>query len=850
MQIRSKYLILLLFITCSIHVRGTDVFKQGLFFHSYELDKDKRTCLNLTPDKPLTFNDGFTMEFDVKLRNYRQNFGYVFRIIANDTLNIDFLLNLDYRPASFSLITKNRAILRYEKTEIGNPAEDAWIKTKLTISPSDNTISLSLDGIEKQETYLMDGINQFNIYFGGNAHNLFSTTDIAPMTIKNIRLFDSKSNLVRHWKLDAHADNAVYDECKRAKAEVVNPEWEINKHIKWKERASFSLPGSSYGITFDNVNNRIFVVKEEKIVQYNAQTHLIDTIHASHGIPLDAGTNHLEYNPQKDQLISYQFESNDLVTFDFQTQTWDNENKTVVPPRHTHHSNCYISEDSLLIAFGGYGFHRYKSILYKYDSKNKAWTDYDLLKTITPRYLGSMGYWGNKKILYFGGFGNESGLQEEFPRNFYDLFYIDIEKGTAEKIWELPNPEEHYTNSNSMIVDKNNRNFYVLSYPNQRYASNIRLHAYNLDKSEYFTLGDSIPYFFNDVDSYCDLYLNSDSTELYAVTSYVENRNTKIAIYSMAYPPLPSEDVIQQIGKKRQSAWIWPLLVIILAGMFILFSLYKKKKAKKTILKAQTSNDEEYPIIYDTLFVEKEPSSISLLGNFQVIDTKGNDITKNFTPTTTQLFLLLLISTAKNGQGITSQELRKILWYDKSDESARNNRNVYINKLRSILKPFEEIKVVNNEGNWTIQSDKNIRCDYEKILVLIKMLKNSDRFNSKLLTELVDIALKGTLLPYIPQSEWIESYQSDYTNQLIECLMEYCKHNEVKADLMLLLKMADVIQLHDNIDEEAIRMKCYALYHLGRKNQALQAFNKFTTDYEYLLATKHNLIFDKLILEA
>jgi len=74
-------------------------------------------------------------------------------------------------------------------------------------------------------------------------------------------------------------------------------------------------------------------------------------------------------------------------------------------------------------------------------------------------------------------------------------------------------------------------------------------------------------------------------------------------------------------------------------------------------------------------------------------------------------------------------------------------------------------------------------------------------------------------------------------------------HNpcSLNADLFLLLKIADTILLHDNTDENAIRLKCYALFHLGKKNPALKAFNKFTADYKHLLAVDHKLVFEELV---
>jgi len=848
MRIDIKYLLLILSLVCSFHLSGNEL-KRGLSFRSFDVDKDQRTCLNLTPDKPLALSGGFSMEFDINLKHYKQNFGYIFRIISSDTLNIDLLANLDSETANFSLIVKGKTIIKYVKSEIERTIEDTWIKVLLTIDSDNDNISLSLDGVKKEAIYPLNHINRFDIYFGGNTHDLFSTTDIAPMTVRDIRILDKKQHLIRYWKLDAHGESTVYDECVHAKATVANPQWEIDNHIRWRKEASFSLSGTFFCPTFDEINDRIFIVQNQNIFIYNTRSQTIDTIDVRLGIPYNAeyNFNQVEYNPVKDELISYQFTSNHLAVFNFQTKEWSNRNPNTGFSFYTHHSNYYMANDSLLITVGGYGYHRYRSVLFKYSLAHKAWEEHNLSAEITPRYLGSMGDMEEKKILYFGGFGNESGRQEESPRNYYDLFCIDVDSMTVKKIWELPNPEEHFTNSNSMVIDKNNRKFYTLSYPNQRYASLIKLHEYSLDEPTYRVIGDSIPYSFNDIDSYCDLFLSSDGSELYAVTSCKRDAAFDVNVYSIAFPPMSTEEVIQPVSAESNS-WIWLLTGLLIGGAGAFFLVRRKRQLKKKVGFDRISANEEIPIRYEKFFEEKKPSSINLLGNFQVVDTNGNDITHTFTPTTTQLFLLFLMSTVKEGKGITSQKLKRLLWPDKNNDSARNNRNVYINKLRSILKSFEDIKVVKNEGYWTIQSEENVFCDYEKTMMLMKMLQADDRFNVKLLTELVDIALRGTLLPDIQLSEWIESYQSDFTNQLIECLLEHSKNDEVKADPLLLLKMADVIQLHDNIDEDAIKIKCHALFRLGKKNQALQAFNKFTADYEYLLAAKHNLVFEELVM--
>lgn len=849
LNMRIRIFLLLLYFACNLQINAGASLKSGLFFQSFEVNKDKRTYLDLTPDKPLSMSKGLTMDFDLNLRMEGQSFGYVFRLIANDTLNIDLLSDVTNPDKSFSLVVGSQTLIQFKNDEI-KFKEGNWISVQLRCDPSTNKIDLSLNGAGKSVQCRLEMLKRFRVYFGGNTHGIFSTTDIAPMMIKNIRMFDGGGHLVRYWKLESHAEDAAYDECEQAKATVSNPVWEIDSHTNWSKLASLVLPGAHYCMTFDPANNRIFIVKDRKIFIYRTKSRVMDTLEVRQGVPYNTEFNQLVYDPAKDELISYDFAVNRLAAFNFNTLTWSNENKAVIPPFYSHHSSYFRADTVLLITLGGYGYHRYSSLLQKYNFNTGAWESSDLSKTIAPRYLGSMGYLGENQLLYFGGFGNKSGRQEEFPKNYYDLYIVDVNSMTAQKILEYPNPAEHFTNSNSLIIDKGNRKFYALAYPNKRYASIIKLHEYSLDKPEYRVVGDSIPYFFNDVESFCNLYQSSDSSELYAITSSVKNNLSEINIYSIAFPTLSLDETIQQPPRQVNGwGWLWLLAPICLIEAFI---FYRKRKRKEVIPEqvatAPIDDSDNEPVIVSNSFPEKKRrSSIRLLGNFQLIDNNGSEITKSFTPTTTQLFLLLLLSTVKNGQGISSQELKNILWFDKDDESARNNRNVYINKLRSILKPFREIIIVNEGGYWRIQLEKTVFCDYERALLLINSLKTVHPFNKKLLAELADIALNGTLLPLIQQAEWLDPYQSDYANQLIECLMKHSKHEEVKTDLLLLLKIGDVILLHDNTDEDGIRFKCYALFHLGRKKQALQVFNKFIVDYENLLAIKPNLIFEELV---
>jgi DNA-binding SARP family transcriptional activator len=197
--------------------------------------------------------------------------------------------------------------------------------------------------------------------------------------------------------------------------------------------------------------------------------------------------------------------------------------------------------------------------------------------------------------------------------------------------------------------------------------------------------------------------------------------------------------------------------------------------------------------------------------------------------------------------GVTTRELNRTLWPGKDDDSARNNRNVYLNRLRSILRQIPEISIVKEHQCWCVKWPEAVFCDYTRAAALIDTLQTSPQLDINLFTELVELGLRGTLLPHIQKSEWIEPWQSDFGTGMIECLKRWAGDDRVASDARLQLKIADAIQLQDCIDEDAIELKCRALVKMGHKAKALQAFNRFTHDYEQILAESHQLVYKDLV---
>jgi two-component SAPR family response regulator len=498
---------------------------------------------------------------------------------------------------------------------------------------------------------------------------------------------------------------------------------------------------------------------------------------------------------------------------------------------------------------GGYGFHTYSGLLQKYTEEKKEWEQFDLSKSITPRYLGSFGIWKDSVFLYFGGYGNESGDQREFPQNYYDLYAIDIKDFSVKKIWELENIKSYFTNGNSLIVNENKQTFYTLCYPNKKYETHIMLHEYAINSPEFQILGDSIPYLFNDVESYCDLMKPEDQSQLIALTVTRKNNDSEVNIYTIDYPPLSLSETQQIPPAKANKGFLTAVISIsVVLLIFIWFIFRKRKTNKQTVFTIPELNqyDTTPSVLSENTSQQDKFPSIGLLGQFKVLDQEGNNITNGFTPTTRQIFLLILLSSIRNKQGISSSELRNVLWYDKDEESARNNRNVYINKLRILLKNVGYISILSNKSYWRITLDNNVFCDYERVLSLIAALEKNPIPDKFLLNEMLDIAGKGKLLPFY-EMEWLDNIKADYSNRIIEFLQKKARLPELKDELALLLKISEVILLHDDIEEIGIQLKCNTLFRLDKKKQALVSFNKFSEEHVKLLGIETKLSFEDIV---
>jgi two-component SAPR family response regulator len=830
-------------VTCAGTV-GDKIHHYGLTFTSHTVNQDERTGMDLIPNKGLHFTSGFSIEFDLKLKEEDSTYGYVFRIISNDTTALDLVANLNLNKLNFIFVgPRGSTVANTEFRGIDLINGNRWIKVKVQLNQ--NEICCTLDTVSRVIPYSFKNFKNIKIYFGVNKHLHFYTTDVPPMTIRNIVLKDDEERIVRKWTLAKHSENRVYDETNAHKAVVTHGEWEIEQYTRWKKKASFSVDAKKTQIASDVLNGRVFVATGNILYIYYIQTRELQRIECNNKVPFVSGGSQMIYDSQKDRLISYSIVYPDFEFFDFTTREWSSDRIDQGLAPIQHHNRFIDPETNQLIVFGGYGNHIYHSEVATHSLDGGSWQIDTLSPDIIPRYLSAVGFLGDGKFLVTGGYGSISGKQEESPQNLYDLCEVDYINRTGRKLVDLPVEKEPRVLGNSMVIDKESNKIYTLVFNNEKFNSVIRLLSIDLNSKKQEILGDSIPFQFIDTESFSDLFLFEKTSDLYAVVLQGSLSGTsRLELYSLAYPSLNAADVIQTIDSKFSCRTLWEiiggLIIVILAGLY-LFRRRKRKISEENI--TQVASVEETK---KTVIRANPTSTIRFFGGFQVFSKTGEDITGNFTSVTRPLFIYFLLNSAKKGKGVTSQKLDETFWYGMDKENASNNRNVNIRKLRLLLEKIENITIINENSYWYLKIEKDVFFDFKIVMDILDNVKQKRIADKEELEQVLNLTSTGVLLPNTT-TDWADIYKADFSNLLIDILLNATEDAEFKKDFKLLLKISDVILMYDTINEEAVRIKCRVLYQRGQKGLSKQSFDRFYASYLSLLNSEPNVKYDDLI---
>jgi two-component SAPR family response regulator len=812
----------------------------GLGFYSHEVVQDKRTTLNLGLTN-ITPKDNLEISFDLSfIPNQQIYFGYILRLVGDDKQNIDLVYDNQADTKHFKIIIGEK-LSKISFNIDDKVLYDGWSRIRLLIDYKHDQLTVFSDKASYTElgVHLKAGTN-YKLLFGANAYRQYQTTDLPPFKLRDVKALQN-DKLLAWWPLSEWQGDVVQETVNQNNGAVTNPLWIKSRHRNWQIEKELTIAGTA-SLAFDQATETVYIITADSLLSYSvSKTPQLTSEAYQTGkqqlIPGDQAV----YN--KGKLYYLFIDQKAIATYGIKDHKWDRSFKNMPLATNSGHLNKFFCKtDTCIYTIGGYGQLVYKDSVKQYHVTTGAWQD---IKTrgdvFTPRYMAGLGTnLAGDTAYVIGGYGSASGQQIVNPRNLYDMMRFAVKTKTFKKLFNIEVKKEDFVFANSLVINEKSRTYYGLIFPQHKYNSNLQLILGSLDKPAYQLVGDTIPYLFHDIHSYADVYYCPHSGKFLTVTLFKENEQTRVKIYSLLGPPEPLETPI--ISEAGFSYILW-ISGILLAGLGITAGvmIYRKKKAKARGHQSQPSRElvVNHVAGVDVISNETEEenylshnkNAIFLFGDLQLFTPEGNEITKYFTPLLKELFLVILLYSVKLGRGVSSEKLNEILWFDKSEKSARNNRSVNIAKLKSLLDKMGHCHLSKDTGFWKIEIDYHqIMVDYHNYLSIVS---NKTKLNKQKIIQLTDITQRGNFLSNI-EYEWLDAFKSEVSNEITDSYIQFAGTIKVADDPEFLIKLANDIFYFDPVNEDAMILKCKALSFLGKHSLAKNTFENFNKEYKVI----------------
>ncbi|MDR2886178.1 MAG: hypothetical protein LBU95_05295, partial [Rikenellaceae bacterium] len=529
------------------------------------------------------------------------------------------------------------------------------------------------------------------------------------------------------------------------------------------------------------------------------------------------------------------------IWFDAARGRWSGQYPRTSNYTYLHHNKLYSPRDSSLLQLFGYGMHRYRSNVYRLTPDGEV-LNYDLSGVVPPRYLSAEGV--TDSLLYiYGGVGNLSGKQEFGTEIFNDLYALDLQSYQPTLLWSRPTTSDSEVAAGTLVPTPDGKALQGLFFCPSRYASYLAFKELNIKSGESRMLADTIPYSFHDTGSAAGLAADSAGGKLYAYTIHkTQQGDMRLDIYSIDMPVLAVGETILEPYAPRWRAWpAYAGAVCLLAIAALLLALRRRRRAPEQV----EIDEEAIRAANEQARTSRSRPGIYLLGDFGVIDASGKDIAPEFTPTMRQILALVVFNTENNGRGVSNAQLRDALWYDKNEESARNNRNVNIRKIRLLLETVGGLQITTDANYWKIIYSGEGYCDWVYAMRYMDKIADSPRIALRRLPELLQLVSMGRLLSG-EAFDWLDEYKSRYSDKVIG-LLGVLRDGDLFAHApQALVLICEGILSFDSLDEDSMKVKCRALVALGRIGAAKKSFDSFVREYAQVMGERYPHSFEKL----
>ena len=275
------------------------------------------------------------------------------------------------------------------------------------------------------------------------------------------------------------------------------------------------------------------------------------------------------------------------------------------------------------------------------------------------------------------------------------------------------------------------------------------------------------------------------------------------------------------------SLWALIPLCILLTG-FLIRKRYRISRRKTTVHPARLPDHDH--------LVASACERILCFGGLRVLNHQDVDISRKFSPKLRQLFVLIFLYSMNGQKGITTKKLSEILWPGMSPQHAKNTRGTNIQNLKAILASCTCMRLVFRDKLWYLELDPICYTDYADILTRMEQLETLPKdapLPVEELRTLFKILSSGTLFPNMSES-WLDPYISKTSDRIVELGLTFLDRLDEIKHAALVYELADVISIHDPLNEPALNKKLSLLTLQGKLSLAHTVYDHFARLYHEL----------------
>ena len=805
--------------------------------------------------------DSLVISFETALINIH-DIGHILTCQSTKEEIFTLFVKRDFTDNKSLIFTLN---FPHHNARIAIPFDDyikninVWFNVIVCINKDNQQVTLHVNNKSETTslTYTESNTEKINLHFGKYEHYL----DVTPFCIKNLRInIDRRSY---KFDLDETEGEVVHNNKGKSVGHVTNPNWLHNQHIKWVQMAA--IDEDEIAAVYPDKNNRnLIFYTSNAIYRYNLFTDQLSTKTTERSECFDiikgGGANYVTV-PGTDSAIIFNNKatphSTAIVSYNEATDKLTYESENNLGHRYHHNSAFIDKKGQNIYQFGGYCQFHYYNTFRRMKRGEWEWNDIQFSgDTLIPRHYSAVttDFSEAKEDVYiFGGYGNETGLQEAGAIQLADLYKIDLQDMSIKKICDIKNGPEMVPCRD--LIRNDDGTFYTLMYAHHIPQSTTRLYKIDPFSGTMLPYSDTIEFLSFKISTQVHLFENKKAASLICVIQeFTKPDQSTIKIYKLRTPVFPfQQKTINNHPHKSINITIFIILLLLISAVIIVLSIKRRHQIKKTnnqhLNSIDKSNDENIiistkEIDNDDVIDEVHKNTIYILGDFTVFDKNGSDITYLFSAKIRQLLMLILMFTyRKTSKGITAKEISSIIWPEKDYAQSKNIRGVTIKNLRDALSTVDGIKLVSTNGKWNLEIDENIcHCDFLQIIDAdISEIDNYDDIRPYM-----HLLRRGSLL-MSEHYDWLDIFKSEYEEIILNNFGTKMRSSFNEGQYLISYKISQVLLTLDTLNEDIMKIEINSLIRMGDPIKAKIKFRQFSINY--YSAYEKDLIYEDYVIE-